>query len=178
MFVSGDLSLDYVGTVQHRRTDATDLLTTATSLARWLAAARVVDGPIPVSDEDLDVALRLREAIYRMACAAVNGSDVDAEDRRQVNGAAAAPPVRLHLAADGSLRRSGDIAAALATVARAAIELLAGDLAELITECGAAECTRLYVDRSARRSRRWCDMRQCGNRAKAATFRSRHAPTH
>ncbi|MEU6657487.1 CGNR zinc finger domain-containing protein [Streptomyces sp. NPDC046821] len=43
-----------------------------------------------------------------------------------------------------------------------------------IKECAAPRCTRLYVDRSHRGSRRWCDMTRCGNRAKAAAHRSRH----
>ncbi|GHF71441.1 putative RNA-binding Zn ribbon-like protein [Amycolatopsis bartoniae] len=91
------------------------------------------------------------------------------------NTAAAVPPVRLRLAEDGTACRSGDIAAALATLARSAIELVSGVDSALIRECGAEECTRLYVDRSARRSRRWCDMRSCGNRAKAQNFRRRRA---
>ncbi|MFD0472659.1 CGNR zinc finger domain-containing protein [Nonomuraea thailandensis] len=71
------------------------------------------------------------------------------------------------------MERGGDLRAALASTARAAAELLGGPQAELIRECEAAPCTRLYLDASHRRTRRWCDMRGCGNRAKAAAFRAR-----
>jgi predicted RNA-binding Zn ribbon-like protein len=52
-------------------------------------------------------------------------------------------------------------------VARAAAELLvAGDLSR-IGQCAGEECQWLYVDTSRNHSRRWCDMNDCGNRAKA-----------
>lgn len=34
-------------------------------------------------------------------------------------------------------------------------------------------CDRLFVDQSRNRSRRWCDMRDCGNRDKVRRFRTR-----
>ncbi|BFO14047.1 hypothetical protein SHKM778_04350 [Streptomyces sp. KM77-8] len=69
--------------------------------------------------------------------------------------------------------RHGTIGAVLATVARDAVEPLTQPSGQ-VKECAAPRCTRLYVDRSHRSSRRWCDMTRCGNRAKAAAHRSRH----
>lgn len=40
-----------------------------------------------------------------------------------------------------------------------------------LRECG--RCTWLFIDRGRGRGRRWCDMRTCGNRAKAEAFRAR-----
>lgn len=52
-------------------------------------------------------------------------------------------------------------------IAAAAAELLVeGDL-ERVKRCGNDSCGWLFVDLSRNRSRRWCDMRECGNRAKA-----------
>jgi predicted RNA-binding Zn ribbon-like protein len=34
-------------------------------------------------------------------------------------------------------------------------------------ECGGSACTWLFLDHSRNRSRRWCSMETCGNRAKA-----------
>ena len=48
--------------------------------------------------------------------------------------------------------------------------LRAGDL-ERLRECG--RCTWLFIDRGRGAGRRWCDMRTCGNRAKAEAFRKR-----
>jgi predicted RNA-binding Zn ribbon-like protein len=37
-------------------------------------------------------------------------------------------------------------------------------------------CDRLFLDQSRNRSRRWCDMGECGNRDKVRRFRSRSQP--
>lgn len=103
-----------------------------------------------------------------------SGPGARAGDREVVNRFAAVPPTRVRLDEAGRAERAGDLAAALSTVARQAVELLGGPRAVRIKECGAGTCTRLYVDTSRGRARRWCDMQECGNRAKAAGFRARH----
>ena len=42
-----------------------------------------------------------------------------------------------------------------------------------VKACEGAGCTLLFVDRTARRARRWCSMAICGNRAKQAAHRNR-----
>ncbi|MEU5882978.1 CGNR zinc finger domain-containing protein [Spirillospora sp. NPDC047279] len=186
-FTSGDLALDFAGTVQHRRSDRRDLLTTPADLAAWTVEAGLLTTPpgaAPPStavtglrEADLDAAIRLREAVYRLAAARTGAGTGtgEADDRDLVNQHAAGAPVTVRLTPGGTVERTGDLAAALASLARAAVELLGGPAAADIKECGADPCTRLYLDSSRRRSRRWCDMRECGNRAKAAAFRARHA---
>ena len=52
-------------------------------------------------------------------------------------------------------------------IARSAAELLTSpDVADL-RECASDRCSWLFLDRSRTRRRRWCDMKVCGNRAKA-----------
>ncbi|WP_441247062.1 CGNR zinc finger domain-containing protein [Kitasatospora sp. McL0602] len=174
VFVSGDPALDFAGTVQHRRSEPVDLVTTPDGLSAWVAASGLVDNPAAATAADLAAALRLREAVYRMALAAATGAPYDDADRELLNGAAAGAPITTELLADRSLRHTGSVRAVLATLARTAVELLAGPSAEAVKECAGQRCTRLYVDRSRRGSRRWCDMSVCGNRAKAAAFRERH----
>ncbi|MEA5360340.1 CGNR zinc finger domain-containing protein [Amycolatopsis sp., V23-08] len=173
-FISGHVALDFVGTIGRWRTEPVDLLPEPGDLARWCVEAALVDDPPTVTDEDLANTHELRAAIYRLVKAGTEGDPGEAQDRRTVNLAAALPPVRLRLGDDGAARRSADIDASLSSIARATIELLTGPDRENMRECGQSECTRLYVDHSARRSRRWCDMRTCGNRAKAQSFRERH----
>jgi predicted RNA-binding Zn ribbon-like protein len=160
--------------VGHRRGERIDLLATPDDLARWTVAAGLLDAP-PATGDDLARAVTLRETIYRLATAARTGSPYEPGDLDLLNATAGHPPADVRLQADG-LRRGGDLRAALSSTARAAIELLGGPHAALIRECEAAPCTRLYIDTSHRRTRRWCDMRGCGNRAKAAAFRSRVTP--
>jgi len=56
-------------------------------------------------------------------------------------------------------------------VAFSAARLLAGP--ELIRLKVCDGCGRLFLDASRNRSRRWCDMQECGNRAKVARYRAR-----
>jgi predicted RNA-binding Zn ribbon-like protein len=42
-----------------------------------------------------------------------------------------------------------------------------------IRECGEKSCRWLFLDRSKNHSRRWCDMKLCGNRSKARQFYAR-----
>jgi predicted RNA-binding Zn ribbon-like protein len=42
-----------------------------------------------------------------------------------------------------------------------------------IKACGGHDCTLMFADHTRKRSRRWCSMAACGNRAKQAAHRSR-----
>ncbi len=44
----------------------------------------------------------------------------------------------------------------------------------LLRECGNADCRWLFVDTSKNHTRRWCDMKICGNRMKARRFKTQH----
>ncbi|WP_433712603.1 CGNR zinc finger domain-containing protein [Nocardia sp. CA-084685] len=173
-FVSGNLALDFAGTVKARATTFDDLLTTAADLDEWLLAADLLDTTPHCDAATLDLAVRLREAAYRLASAAVHGEPFADVNREIVNELASRDLPRLTLRSDATITRHGGPDAALAAIARSAIEMLGGPERGLIKECGRDECTRLYLDTSRGKSRRWCDMTICGNRAKSAAFRARH----
>ena len=52
-------------------------------------------------------------------------------------------------------------------IVMAAADLLTSSDVKLVRWCEAPECQWLFLDNSRNRSRRWCDMKVCGNRAKA-----------
>jgi len=58
-------------------------------------------------------------------------------------------------------------------VARSAADLLTAGLLSSIRVCEGRDCGWLFLDTSRNRTRRWCDMKICGNRAKARQFRER-----
>ncbi|MFC0550355.1 CGNR zinc finger domain-containing protein [Planotetraspora thailandica] len=178
MFLSGNLALDFAGTVGHRDTDRQELMGTPDLLASWVTAAGLLDRPPVVGDDDYGRAVRLREAVYRLAVAPLRGRGREPGDVALVSGHAALPAVRPALVMEdtGELRlsRTGGMDEVLASIARSAAELLGGPDAARVRECASAPCTRLYVDASRGGSRRWCGMRECGNREKAASFRARH----
>jgi predicted RNA-binding Zn ribbon-like protein len=53
---------------------------------------------------------------------------------------------------------------------RQAAELLVGADLKRVRECAASDCRWLFLDTSKNHSRRWCDMKSCGNRAKVRRF--------
>jgi predicted RNA-binding Zn ribbon-like protein len=55
-------------------------------------------------------------------------------------------------------------------VIRSAADLLISEEFSRIKKCADPTCGWLFLDISRNRSRRWCDMRDCGNRAKASRF--------
>ena len=62
----------------------------------------------------------------------------------------------------------------LKPIVRSAAELLTSDDLDRVKECADDQgCGWLFMDRSRNRSRRWCDMKDCGNRAKAKRFYKR-----
>jgi predicted RNA-binding Zn ribbon-like protein len=173
-FVSGNLGLDFAGTVQHRGAGAEEMLSAPGQFGEWAAAAGLVDSPPGVSAAEFARAIAVREAVYRLALASVTGGERSQEDIDVVNAAAAAAPVAAVLTRSG-VERSGTADAVVATVARAAVALLGGPDAARIRECEDPPCSRLFVDTSRPGSRRWCQMSGCGNRAKVAGFRARRS---
>jgi predicted RNA-binding Zn ribbon-like protein len=63
--------------------------------------------------------------------------------------------------------------ALLRPIVDAAVGLLISPDSSKIGECGEPTCRWLFLDHSKNHSRRWCDMRVCGNRAKIQRFRAR-----
>jgi len=54
-----------------------------------------------------------------------------------------------------------------------AAELLASESLERLQECASETCGWFFLDLTKNRSRRWCAMSGCGNRAKVRRFRDR-----
>jgi predicted RNA-binding Zn ribbon-like protein len=172
-FVADRPVLDFVATVAERGTTHVDKLPTTDALARWVAESGLVERRVSVSARDLARAKQLREAMFALLTALIDRTRPREADRRLVNRAAAgARPVN-QLSASGHVRRVGDLDAVLALLATDCIELFDGPERDLLARCADSACTRLFIDRSRGRRRRWCEMKGCGDRAKAAAYRRR-----
>ncbi len=55
--------------------------------------------------------------------------------------------------------------------------LLTSDTLSRLRACGSETCRWLFLDTSKNHTRRWCDMKICGNRMKARRFRSTQGVT-
>lgn len=171
-FVSGNLALDFIGTLKWRRSDLEELLKSPTDAAVWACESGVITSPFEVSDAEFAALLSFREAIYRMVSSELAGSQLPDTDVETLNRKldASTPHLRLE---QGELIRTGDATSLAASIAVAAAELLTSEDRTRLKECGRENCTRVFIDRSRSGTRTWCGMEECGNRIKAANYRSR-----
>jgi predicted RNA-binding Zn ribbon-like protein len=171
-FIADRPVLDFVPTLADRGTADEEQLRTPEDLTAWIAQAGIVDHPLPVSTADLERARTAREALFRLVAARIDGTRPDEDDVRVAETLANGPlpTLRLH---EGTLQRSGDLAAVLAVLARDCLDLCTGPDAAALHWCADETCTRPFVDRSRGHRRRWCGMKGCGDRAKAAAYRQR-----
>jgi predicted RNA-binding Zn ribbon-like protein len=174
-FRAGRLCLDFTSTVLWRRVETTELLRGPGDLTRWLAAVGLVGEGVAAGEVDLALAVELREAVYRLVLARVRGAAWSSADLRVLNAAGSFPLSAPSLHEDGTVSWDGPapVRAALAVLARDAIDLLASAPASRLRECAAEDCAFLFLDTSRPGRRRWCAMNRCGNRQHVRAFRQR-----
>jgi predicted RNA-binding Zn ribbon-like protein len=118
-------------------------------------------------------AISLREAIYHLFSAAADGRAAAANDLAILNRTLADAMAAMRVAGteDGYTWTWGADAIAcdwvLWPIALSAANLLTSSALRIVRECAAPDCAWLFLDNTRNRSRRWCDMKVCGNRAKA-----------
>jgi predicted RNA-binding Zn ribbon-like protein len=155
-----------------------DRLTSPEALRDFLVGHGLLAPSVRVGQDDLALAIELREALRAML--RVNhGEPLDPAAVEVVNRAAAGLPLQLAFDAEGqpvlgpgSAGCRGALAALLAGVAVASAQ----GTWERLKACSAESCQWAFYDRSKNRSGRWCSMQTCGNRTKTRTYRSRHRP--
>ena len=150
-------------------------------LESWLQTVIGSDYRRSATSEDLEWAIELREAIFLVIRANTGGQMPLGEHLELINTVAAQPPLTPLLETDGKTRgwrRPIDPQAVLATIARAAIDLLTGPTADRVRECANPRCELVFVDLSPPGARRWCAMKRCGNRSKTKAYRARQRPRY
>jgi predicted RNA-binding Zn ribbon-like protein len=153
-----------------------DLLEPA-GLVAWLAEHGLAPARVRASEREAAEARAVREAL-RELLRANNGIEVDRNLASAVlDDAARRAGLAVHFD-DGSIRlepRDHGAAGGVARVLAAAAEAMADGSWQKLKACRADDCRWAFVDHARNRSRQWCSMSVCGNRAKARTFRARHA---
>jgi predicted RNA-binding Zn ribbon-like protein len=157
-----------------------DLLRQPSDLLDWIGEAGLAAGDRldaaagPEADALLSWARRLRFAARRLLDPSVTATNGAAAELDALVGAV---PVRLAHPGAGAgppLATTGDVRDEMRLVlAQAVLDAVALDPSR-VRRCAGTRCVLLFHDTSRNRSRRWCDMAVCGNRAKAATHYRRH----
>lgn len=139
-----------------------------------VASWRALQGADPVEAEtSLAAVRRLRDALYGVFLAVVEDRPPPAESLAMLNrwiGHMALGPDFEWRCVDAPEAHE----AVFMPLVREAVALLTSPERHRVKECGADDCAWLFLDTSKNGSRRWCDMKQCGNRAKARRFHAKH----
>lgn len=183
----GDVCLDFVNTAGGRESgdlrdklgEYGDLVTWAERVglvteARGRSLRAVAERSPEEADAVLDRARALREATFRLFTRA-GRTEADLDLLSDEAGRSAAER-RLVAEPDGyafTWPVSDRLEQLLWPVALSAAELLTSEERVRVKECASDTCEWLFMDMSRNRSRRWCDMKSCGNRAKARRFSAR-----
>ncbi len=152
-------------------------LSSPAALAEWLAGHGLVVPTVRLDDGDLARAIELREAL-REALLTNNDEPLPPTTVERLNGALSGVSLRVRVNEDCTIDlepAGAGLDPALARIASIIREaMLAGEWSRLKV-CPADDCLWAFYDRSRNRSRTWCRMEDCGNRAKVRAFRERHA---
>lgn len=117
-------------------------------------------------------AIVLREAVYRLFSALSHEHEPDADDLATINRELAHAFDHLSVVEEGNgfgweWRESDVLDQFLWPIVRSAADVLTSEDLSRVRECAGDPCGWLFLDTSRNRTRRWCSMASCGNRAKA-----------
>lgn len=185
-FNAGRLCLDFANTVRARpSSDRLDLINSYDDLLGWARQATILTPGeaaaltdvarhgVRATADALGQARALRESIYVVFSARAAGLPAPPADLQTLNRAIGRAMAHGGLTPAGTRFEWGwpDSAPGLDRVswwvARSAAELLTSPDLTFVRECASYDCGWLFMDTTKNRSRRWCDMRVCGNRAKS-----------
>jgi len=180
------LCLDFANTAdEHPSQPGDDFLTSYPRLVEWSVFANVLTerqgehllaltaGHPAEAEAALHYAVAVRESIFRVLAAAAESREPEAADLAAFNHILGKAMTYLRLnPAPGSFGwawalQADDLEQMLWPVTWSAAELLHSHDLRHLRRCAAAECDWLFMDTSKNHSRRWCSMKDCGNRAKA-----------
>jgi predicted RNA-binding Zn ribbon-like protein len=182
----GNLCLDFVNTLDDRgRETEHEYLTSYRNLVAWAEQTHILSSEETTqllataahqSDKAntvLQQAITIREVIYHIFAALAQEEAPANTDLAQLNGvlAHALPHNKIvrheqHFAWGWDFNPEA-LDSMVWPVVRAAADLLTSDTLPMLRICAADDCQWLFMDTSKNQTRRWCNMKSCGNRAKA-----------
>jgi predicted RNA-binding Zn ribbon-like protein len=180
--IGGHLALDFCNTEgEHLAPRPDELLRDWESFLRWATQVGLI-GPESYFEllghsESLVPIIQLREAVYRVGLAIAGARRFSERDLALIRANADTPRPEIEFRDNAVRWRPAPHSAAAqlcAVLAGEALSLLCSPKAARIGICEGGECGWLFVDESRGKRRRWCDMNDCGSRAKARRYYEKH----
>ncbi len=170
-----DLIGSFVNTLHKDPVDPeVEELDSSSALSAWMKE----HGIAPEGDldaQDLESAIRFREALRKLL-RTNNGAPVDPESLAALREAAREGLIRIEFNRTGravAAPASRGLGAVFARLLAAVADSQAAGTWERMKACADDECEWAFFDSSKNRSRTWCSMEVCGNRAKTRAYRAR-----
>jgi predicted RNA-binding Zn ribbon-like protein len=178
-FLGGNLALNFCNTVHSvGDEDPQDDLETCADLLSWAMQAGLIKQGTSIAGEHERLARfkDLRGALHRIFSELAAGGKPGPELLARFNAHLHAALAQAHIEnAGGAYRLNSQdkkVAAKLHfEITKAAADLLTDGPIDRVRQCAGQSCSWLFMDTSRNRSRRWCEMKACGNRAKVRRFR-------
>jgi predicted RNA-binding Zn ribbon-like protein len=180
--VGGHLALDFCNTAgEHLAERPDELLRDWESFLRWATQVSLI-GPKSYSEllnhpEQLGGIIQLREAIYRVGLAIAIARPISKRDVAFLRSCADVPRPEIEFSGNAGQWRPTPSHASeqlSAVLANEALSLLCSPKAGRVGICEGGNCGWLFLDESRGKRRRWCDMSDCGSRAKARRYYEKH----
>jgi predicted RNA-binding Zn ribbon-like protein len=165
---------DFVNTNELDEADGEKLVDPG-ALGTWLNERELLPAGATVSGDDLMRALRVREAL-RALLLVNNGGELDPSAVPTLNSAADESHLRVSFSPSGEamlVPDEPDVPGALSQILAVAYTAMADESWDRLKACRLDDCQWAFYDQSKNRSRTWCSMKVCGNRAKARAYRER-----
>ncbi|WP_284037144.1 CGNR zinc finger domain-containing protein [Neobacillus sp. 114] len=189
--LGGRLCLDFANTVSWHDSseESQELLTSYEKLVNWSLHANILNKQQSLSllkkaedqfakaKEVLQQAIELRESIYQIFSLVTKNETPASKDLAILNEALSNAYGKMRVVLGENkfslefLNGEETLDGMLPPIVQSAIDILTSEK-ELsrVKKCEGHPCGWLFLDTSRNRSRRWCSMADCGNRAKAKRF--------
>jgi predicted RNA-binding Zn ribbon-like protein len=176
--IGGHLALDFCNTAgEHLAAQPDEMFLNWESFIRWtvqvgLVAPETYPELLPHSSP-ISKIVQLREAIYRVGLAIARDDRVPRTDLLAIHSQAATSKPTIVNGRHGLRWRPDPSRASAqlrALLANEALSLFCSPRSSRIGICEGGQCGWLFLDESRGKRRRWCDMKDCGNRAKARRY--------
>ena len=143
--------------------------------AAWLAEHRLPGPRKDLTEEDRERLSAVREALRELLLANNAGEPPPPEALAELNRQSSEAAIGLHFDVDGSalITQCEGVDSTIARVLAIAHESMHEGTWGRLKVCRADDCQWAFYDRSRTHSATWCEMEECGNRAKARAYRER-----
>lgn len=188
----GLLCLDFANTVDDRtEVHPQELLMSFKDLVSWSQQAQVLTEQEAQqllekaakhpseATRVLKRAVEVREAIFRIFKAVAEDESPEDEDLVALSAKVAEAQKHAQIVPGTNGFRwewaceLDDLDCMVWPVVRSAADFLTSDDLDTVRVCASDSCNWLFIDTSKNHSRRWCNMKSCGNREKARRFYTR-----